>query len=126
MLLMRKEIAGLRKVAEAATEQKCQNMKYICTRDRQNVGEVIVLVSLKQAGRQEGGEKPRNRACGERLWALQRNWKQCTHLQGRIEDSEDSNKSRDYFDIVSVCLSCDDKIFHSGVMKFGRVANCVG
>ena len=66
MVLMRKEMAGLRKVAEAATERKGRKRKYIRTEDTLTVGDVLDLIPPEEASGQEEGEKPIKRAGRER------------------------------------------------------------
>jgi hypothetical protein len=56
-VLMRQEIAGLRKAVEIATEVKGQKRKYIQTAKTLTVGEIADLIAEKDGGGQvEGGE----------------------------------------------------------------------
>jgi hypothetical protein len=56
-VLMRQEMAGLRKAVEIATEVKGQKRKYIQTAETLTVGEIANLIAEKDSGRQvEGGE----------------------------------------------------------------------
>jgi hypothetical protein len=72
-VLMRQEMAGLRKAVEIATEVKGRKRKYIRTAETLTVGEIADLIAEKEGGGQkEGGEslkrvrtQRRCRRCGE-------------------------------------------------------------
>lgn len=81
MVLMRKEIAELRKVAEAATERKSRKRKYVRTEKTLTVGEVLDLIASEAVGGDREGEKPARRARKERHWVLRRDWPQWAHPQ---------------------------------------------
>lgn len=66
MVLMRQEMAGLRKVAEAATERKSRKRKYTRTKDILTVGNVLDLIAPEKVSRQEEGEEVEKRARRER------------------------------------------------------------
>ena len=66
VVLIAKENAELRKVAEAATERKSRKRKYIRTEDTLTVGDVLDLIAPEDVGGGEGGEKRAKRARGER------------------------------------------------------------
>jgi hypothetical protein len=68
-VLMRQEMAGLRKAVEIATEVKRRKRKYIRTADTLTVGEIADLIAEKEGGGQkEGGESSKRvrtqRRCG--------------------------------------------------------------
>ena len=94
MVLMRKEMAELRKVAEAATERKGRKRKYVRTEETRTVGEVQDLIASEAVGGEREGEKPARRArkerhCG-RCGETGHNVRTCKVL---IEDINDSEKS---------------------------------
>jgi hypothetical protein len=56
-VLMRQEMAGLRKAVEIATEVKGRKRKYIQTAETLTVGEIADLIAEKDSsGQVEGGE----------------------------------------------------------------------
>jgi hypothetical protein len=68
-VLMRQEMAGLRKAVEIATEVKRRKRKYIRTAETLTVGEIADLMAEKEVGGQkEGGESSKRvrtqRRCG--------------------------------------------------------------
>jgi hypothetical protein len=68
-VLMRQEMAGLRKAVEVATEVKGRKRKYIRTAETLTVGEIADLIAKKDSGGQEEGGEPakkarRQRRCG--------------------------------------------------------------
>lgn len=60
--MISKEMAGLRRVAEATTERKSRKRKYIRTEETLTIGEVLDLIAPEKAGKQEKGEEEVNRA----------------------------------------------------------------
>jgi hypothetical protein len=69
-VLIRQEIAGLRKVVEVATEVKGRKRKYIRVVESLTVGEVTNLIAEREGSRQEEGGEPvkkvrKQRRCGE-------------------------------------------------------------
>jgi hypothetical protein len=66
VVLMEKENAELRKVAEAATGRKSRKRKYVRTEGTLAVGEVLHPMAPDEAGRQEEGEKATKRGRGKR------------------------------------------------------------
>ena len=65
-VLMRQEMAGLRKAVEVATEVKSRKRKYIRTAETLTVGEVADLIAEKEGGGQEGGGEPGKRVRTQR------------------------------------------------------------
>jgi hypothetical protein len=68
-VLMRQEIAGLRKAVEVATEVKGRKRKYIRVAESLTVGEVTDLIAEREGSRQEEGGEPvkkvrKQRRCG--------------------------------------------------------------
>jgi hypothetical protein len=68
-VLMRQEIAGLRKAVEIVIEVKRQKRKYIQTAKTLTVGEIANLMAKKEvSGQKEGGESSKRvrtqRRCG--------------------------------------------------------------
>jgi hypothetical protein len=66
MVLMREEMASLRKAAEAATKRKSRKRRYIQSQKIPTVGEVADLIAPEEGGGQEEGKKPAKRARAER------------------------------------------------------------
>ena len=95
MVLVRKEMAGLRKVAEAATERKSRKRKYIRTEDTRTVGEVLDLIAPEEVDREKRGEKPPKRVQGKRRCGrcgeTGHNARTC---KAEIGDAEDSGGSK--------------------------------
>jgi uncharacterized protein YdbL (DUF1318 family) len=56
-VLIRQEIAGLRKVVEIATEVKRQKRKYIQTAKTLTVREIANLIAKKEVSRQKEGRE---------------------------------------------------------------------
>ena len=94
MVLLRKEMAGLRKVAEAATERKGRKRKYIRTEDTLTVSEVLDSIAPEITGGVGEGKKPAKRAHGERhcrrCGEIGHNIRTC---KLEIMDATDSDKS---------------------------------
>jgi hypothetical protein len=65
-VLMRQEMAGLRKAVEVATEVKSRKRKYIKTAETLTVGEVADLIAEKEGGGQEEGGEPVRRVRTQR------------------------------------------------------------
>jgi hypothetical protein len=65
-VLQTREIAGLRKAIEAATEQRSRKRKYIRTEESLTVGDVQDLIAEKECGGGEDAEQPVKRARGQR------------------------------------------------------------
>ena len=57
-VLMRQEIAGLRKAVEVATEVRVRKRKYIRAAESLTVGEVADLIAEREGGGQEEGGEP--------------------------------------------------------------------
>jgi hypothetical protein len=58
IVLMRQEIARLRKVVEVVTEVKGRKRKYIRVVESLTVGEVTNLIAKREGSRQEEGREP--------------------------------------------------------------------
>ena len=65
-VLMRQEMAGLRKAVEVATEVKSRKRKYIKTAETLTVGEVADLIAKKEGSGQEEGREPVRRVRTQR------------------------------------------------------------
>jgi hypothetical protein len=65
-VLMRQEMAGLRKAVEVATEVKSRKRKYIRTAETLTVGEVADMIAEKEGGEQEGDGEPEKRVRTQR------------------------------------------------------------
>jgi hypothetical protein len=94
-VLMRQEMAGLRKAVEIATEVKGRKRKYIQTAKTLTVGEIADLIAEKDGGGQvEGGESSKQvrtqRRCG-RCGETGHNARTCAV---EIADASNSNKSK--------------------------------
>jgi hypothetical protein len=93
-VLMRQEIAGLRKALEVATEVRGRKRKYIRAAESLKVGEVSDLIAEREGGRQEEGREPvrkvrARRRCG-RCGETGHNARTCAV---GIVDASDSDKS---------------------------------
>jgi len=66
MVLMREETARLRDAIEAVTKRKSRKRRYIRTKETLTAGEVTDLVTVKEGGSRNDGEKPAKRVRGER------------------------------------------------------------
>jgi hypothetical protein len=93
-VLMRQEMAGLRKAVEIATEVKGRKRKYIQTAETLTVGEIADLIAEKDGGGQvEGGESSKRvrtqRRCG-RCGETGHNARTCAV---EIADASDSDES---------------------------------
>jgi NADH pyrophosphatase NudC (nudix superfamily) len=65
-VLVRQEMAGLRKAVEIATEVKSRKQRYIQTAKTLTVREVADLIAKKESGRQEEGREPVKRVRTQR------------------------------------------------------------
>ena len=65
-MLMRQEIAGLRKAVEIATEVKGRKRKYIRAAESLTVGEVANLIAEREGGGQKEGREGVKRVCTQR------------------------------------------------------------
>jgi hypothetical protein len=93
-VLMRQEIAGLRKAVEVATEVRGRKRKYIRAAESLTVGEVADLIAEREGGKQEGGREPvrkvrARRRCG-RCGETGHNARTCAV---EVVDASDSDKS---------------------------------
>lgn len=93
-VLQTREIAGLRKAIEAATEQRKRKRKYVRTEESLAVGDVLDLIAEKEGGGEEAAEQPAKRAraqrhCG-RCGKTGHNKRTCT---AEIVDPGDSDAS---------------------------------
>jgi hypothetical protein len=93
-VLVRQEMAGLRKAVEIATEVRGQKRKYIRAEESLTVGEVADLIAEREGSRQQEGREPAKkvrtqrhcRCCGE----TGHNARTCVV---EIIDASDSNES---------------------------------
>ena len=93
-VLMRQEIAGLRKAIEVATEVRSRKRNYVRTTGTLTVGEVADLIAENESGGQKKGEEPVKRVrtqkrCG-RCGETGHNSRTCTV---EIVDTSDSDES---------------------------------
>jgi hypothetical protein len=93
-VLMRQEIAGLRKAVEVATEVKGRKRKYIRVAESLTVGEVTNLIAEREGSRQEEGGEPikkvrKQRRCG-RCGETSHNARTCTVEIIDLSNSENS------------------------------------
>lgn len=61
MVLMRAEIVRLNTATEAATKRKSRKRRYVRAEETLTVGEVLDLITKREGGRCEEGEKPAKR-----------------------------------------------------------------
>ena len=93
-VLIQREMAGLRKAVEVATEVKSRKRKYIKAAETLTVGEVVDLIAEREGGGQERGGEPVKRVrtqrhCG-RCGEIGHNARTCAV---EIVDLSDSNES---------------------------------
>jgi hypothetical protein len=93
-VLMRQEIAGLRKAVEVATEVRGRKKKYIRAAESLKIGKVANLMAKMEGGRQEGGREPvrkvrARRRCG-RCGETGHNVRTCAVKILDVSDSDES------------------------------------
>jgi len=66
MVLLRKEMASLRRAAETATKRRSRKIRYFHNQKTLTVGEITDMIAPNEAGGQEEDEKPGMRARAQR------------------------------------------------------------
>ena len=96
IVLMRKEMAKLWKVAKAATERKSRKRKYVRTEDTLTARDVLDLIAPNKVGGEQEGKKATKRVQGKR------HYRRCSETghnartcKVEINDAVDSNKSKE-------------------------------